>query len=299
MREPKAKSSRAPWRSALAMLFLAAAFAPPQALAADEASVVAAFQRSNAALDAGDIAGAIRHGGEALAQSREVLGDTHATTGVLAFNLASLQQSELQWEAARGSYQLALAAYAAEHGPESPELLPVLEGLAKSEDETRAFGDALETWQRVLQIHQAAHGAESEQTAQTYQQLGLSARGAGKLKASRNYGNRALKIYRQIHGGRSSEVGTLLLGLAVLDMQLGELGKAQEKVEKGLAIVEETLPLEHPTRIAANEFLAGTLEQAGQTAKARRHRKDADEGKRIAERNERRARAEARREHSE
>lgn len=249
----------------------------------DKGDIVAAYRASRAALEAGEMEKAITEGERALALATERLGAEHKTTGILAYNLARIYTDQERWAEARRSYTAALVGYEATYGKEDPELVPVLDGLGEAQGRLEAYAAARASFERALALTEKAHGEESDEVGELLQKMGLVAQQQGEARDAMSYGKRALKIFKQTRGEEDVQVGILYFGLGMLEAQTGDLEAAQRNTDKGEDILAEALPPGHPYLIGLYDFMADQMKQFGQTAKARRYERKAEEQRAAAE----------------
>ncbi len=180
------------------------------------------FQRHPARLrDALEIAGDIHQGAEAPGDARRCFEEALAVEGILAAQrarlatkLAMLGEARGDVNAARRSYEMAVAASVEAHDhSEMSTLLNNLGGLHRAAGDLAAAGVS---YQRALAEAVAAHGAEHPDVALIANNYAVACTDQGNFAQAEDLHLRALQIRERAFGAHHPDVGQSLANLAAV-----------------------------------------------------------------------------------
>jgi tetratricopeptide (TPR) repeat protein len=133
--------------------------------------------------------------------------------------------------------QRSLAAEAAQEGPDSPYLLPLLEQLAAAQFRGGQLAEATKARQRMLRIAIAAFGTDAATTAEAMAALATS-----EIDRQRYFDAEALliaagNVLTDRLGADSQALIPVLTGLARIDLARGEVAAAKVRAERAAALM--------------------------------------------------------------
>ncbi len=149
--------------------FLVIGAAGPGVAGAQSADLLKAYQNFETAKGAGKVQEALKYGNDAL-QMTEAAGDKQGLIELLR-NLGDYSTEAGQDSKAVQYYERALALQEHELGPNDPDLVPVLTGLADLAAKAKRYADAQALEQRILNIEKLAYGDYHENVLATLGKL--------------------------------------------------------------------------------------------------------------------------------
>lgn len=147
----------------------------------------------------------------------------------------ALQQGDI--EQAEWLYQQALATAERQVGAEHPRTATALHNLGLVALRRGDLERAADLYERALAI-KLQHGWEHATVAATLVNLGNLARRQGDLGAALQYYARSREIYERTLGGTNPGLGTALMGMGRVYLQLGRAKEARFVLERALRIRE-------------------------------------------------------------
>jgi tetratricopeptide (TPR) repeat protein len=233
----------------------------------------------------------------------EAVGDDDPRVGLALSGLAATRVRMGDRDGAADALQAALQCFALAHGPEAQTMVEPLEALATVREAGGDYIDAMTLRRRAVRILErlehprlasalcalvkSAIGAKDyalaeaaatraldthpeldAERAHVHELLGevreLTAR---PLEAREEY-RRALDIYQQLLPAQHPQIGVALMNVATMDLQLGEVDRADAMARQALSIFLDRFGPEHPHTQGMREALKRAYEHAGHAERA-------------------------------
>jgi tetratricopeptide (TPR) repeat protein len=225
-------------------------------------------------------------------------GDADARVGQALLGLAATRMRRGDREAAVQALESALQCFALAHGPEAQTMVEPLEALASVREGSGDFDDAMALRRRAVKIlerldhpHLAAalaaltrcaigagdfalaeaaatraldaHAAVDTERAQVHELLGEVREATGRPLEAREDYRYALAIYQDALPAGHPQLGVALMNVATMDLQLGEVDRADKQARRALEIFLDRFGPEHPHTQGMKEALKRAYEHAG------------------------------------
>jgi tetratricopeptide (TPR) repeat protein len=206
---------------------------------------------------------------QALAITRQALGEHHPDTARSLNNLGALLQAMGDLPAARPYYEQALAIRKQALGEHHPDTAASLNNLGYL---LQAMGDlpaARPYFEQALAITRQALGEHHPDTARSLNNLGYLLQAMGDLPAARPYFEQALAIRKQALGEHHPDTARSLNNLGYLLQAMGDLPAARPYYEQALAIRKQALGEHHPDTARSLNNLGYLLQAMGDLPAAR------------------------------
>ena len=184
----------------------------------------------------GDYAAARPYYEQALAISREVLGEKHPDTATSLNNLGYLLQAMGDYAAARPYYEQALAIRREVLGEEHPDTAQSLNNLGYLLQAMGDYAAARPYYEQALAIHRDVLGEEHPDHCRQPEQPGLSAAGHGRLRRGAPLLRAGAGDKPRRPGREAPHTATSLNNLGSLLRAMGDLAAARPYFEQALAI---------------------------------------------------------------
>lgn len=225
-------------------------------------------------------------------------GDDDRRLGLALSGLAATRVQLGDNEGAAQALERTLQCYVLAHGPETLPLVDPLEALATVREAIGDYLDAMTLRRRavgILERHdhprlaaalcsltKAAIGAKDftlaeaaatraldahpdldTDRAQVHELLGEVREHSGRSVEAREDYRCALAIYKDALPAGHPQIGVALMNVATMDLQLGEIDRADEMARQALAIFLDRFGPEHPHTLGMREALKRAYEHAG------------------------------------
>lgn len=193
--------------------------------------------RGGIAMSARDYDTALRHYQRQLVLGRELGPDARQTT-VALLNLAKVEDSRSEFEAAKRYYDEALVRQRRRLGDTDPGLVPIYRALGVHFLLQRRPRQAVPHLEQALDLVEASAGAESEAVVGRLTELGRAYTYAGRVDDARRVQQRGLQALeaKGLDGGR--RYAQLLLLQAELDQSLPTCAEHEGRLARALMIAE-------------------------------------------------------------
>jgi len=165
-------------------------------------------------------------------------------------------------------YQRALAISEQQVGPEHPQVVYSLNGLANLYAEQGRYTEAEPLYQRALAISEQQVGPEHPQVAIPLNGLADIYKEQGKYAEAESFSQRALTISEQHLGPEHPQVTIPLNNLASLYFEQGKYTEAESFYRRALAISEQQMGPEHPQTAIPLNGLASLYKEQGKYTEA-------------------------------
>jgi tetratricopeptide (TPR) repeat protein len=206
----------------------------------------------------------------ALTITEELVGPDNYRVGLLLRAIGALCLDYLpEHEAEAYDYYVrATALLEQSFGPDHPEMLGCLDGMATMAQRVGKYKWALRLWRHSLTIIKRHYGPDHRQRATTLMKLADLFHGRGKYRQAVGLYQRALVCLRKALGPDHPQVALALAHLAVVYDDWGQAVKAEAFYQRALAISEEVLGPDHPQNKGILEKYADLLHRLGREAEA-------------------------------
>ena len=204
----------------------------------------------------------------ARALATSVFGAGDRETLAIASNLVQVVSALGDWAGAVRLGEQNLAATIALLGPDHPQVVQVLNGIAIAAADGGDQETAADSFRRALAINERVSGPDSAATAVTLNNLGAVERTRGHLDEAQGLLERALAIRERVLGPEHSYVASTLGNLADVRARQGHLGEALELDRRTLAIITKVHGPMHARVATAQHKLGEVLEETGDAAGA-------------------------------
>ena len=184
--------------------------------------------------------------------------------------LADLDSEQGQIEAAEDNHRRALELLEQELGPNHPDLVDPLNGLAIALEQQGRFDEAEANYLRALDLTKDLLGPGHSHVGRILSNLALVYFRQEKLDQAEPLFLDALEIQRESLGEEHPLIGNIYGNLGALYDKRGQLGRAESNYRKALGIFRLALGPEHPAVAACHGGIADSF-------KARRRWTDAEE----------------------
>jgi len=190
-------------------------------------------------------------------------------------NLATLEDTQGNYETARAYREHALTIFERSRGPEHPETIKAIANLGVSESQLGRWDQAEVLYLRALKASEVALGPDHPTVAALLGNLGSTAGQRGDLDSAREFHARALAIAEQTLGLRHADLAIPVVNLGLVAELKGELEIAALHYERALALLEKTTGPDTPRVAKLLDRLAAVAILQGDDDGAERHLKRA------------------------
>jgi len=164
----------------------------------------------------------------------------------LLHRMGEYLQARAQYAEGEPIYQNALALHERLLGPDHPEIVQTLSGLASLYYEQGKYGQAEPLYQRALVMCEQAQGMSHVEVGKILNELALLYDAQGRYEQGEPLYRRALLIFEQALGHEHPYVATSLNGLAQLYRNQGKYEQSGPLYRRALRIREQALGQDHP-----------------------------------------------------
>jgi tetratricopeptide (TPR) repeat protein len=189
------------------------------------------------------------------------------TLGQSYFDLGEPRMAEEQFAASR-------ALYARHRGPDDPETLRSMLGLANSYHVLGRPAEALKLREETLALQQAKLGPDHPETLMTMNNLANSYQGLGRLSEVLKLREQMLRLRRAKLGPDHPETLSSMINLANSYQALGWQAEALKLREDTLTLQKAKLGPDHPETLSSMDNLAVSYQALGRQAEALKLRED-------------------------
>jgi tetratricopeptide (TPR) repeat protein len=206
----------------------------------------------------------------ALAITEDRLGPDHYRVGYILCSLGHHYLHHLPGREVEAGdcYHRAYPLLERAFGPDHPEILSCLDGMATIAQRHGKYRWATRAWMHSLKIVKRCYGPDHRQRATTLMKLAVLFQDQGKYGKAVALYRRTLACLRKALGPDHPQIAGVLFNLAVVYDDRGRLAKAEAFYQRALAISEETLGPEHPQVKGILERYAGLLHKSGREVEA-------------------------------
>ncbi|MEU5666771.1 tetratricopeptide repeat protein, partial [Streptomyces longwoodensis] len=204
----------------------------------------------------------------ALAQSEQVLGDTHPDTLASRNNLAGAYESAGDLGRAIPLYQATLAQSEQVLGDTHPDTLASRNNLAHAYESAGDLGRAIPLYEATLAQCEQVLGDTHPNTLTSRNNLAHAYRAAGDLGRAIPLYEATLAQCEQVLGDTHPDTLISCNNLAGAYESAGDLGRAIPLYQATLAQCEQVLGDTHPNTLISRNNLAGAYESAGDLGRA-------------------------------
>lgn len=231
-----------------------------------EYEVIARLSLSNTVFSQARIAEAETLGREALAQARDVFGQSHVVTASAQNSLALVLDAQSKHSEAEPLHRASIANTEAGLGPEAANLPTLYNGLGDNLTEQARYREAETVLSDALRLAQKINGDTHPVTSFNLGSLGNIKETLGKFGEAEKLYQKALEVDSSALGPAHALVGRDLSNLGALYLNQGRLSEAEAQFRKALAIAELSSGVSSPAVSSDLANLASTLLFSGRAA---------------------------------
>ena len=213
---------------------------------------------AGAEMDTGHLDVAESYYRQALAVTRQLLGNSHPRVGFVLGEFAGLKATRGQFAEAEAMYRQAIEIDKAWYGPDSPAAAVETGVLALVLTQDQKFAEALPLLQQVLPIQQKAYGEVHPYVAATLDALGTQELNRGDLAAAQGYAERAVKIRTALYGGSDQHTATAKAHLAQVFIKREQYDRAEPILREVVKVFTQR-PLNGNMTVGGAQALLGRV----------------------------------------
>ncbi|MCA2701396.1 MAG: tetratricopeptide repeat protein [Microcystis sp. M179S2] len=205
---------------------------------------------------------------QALAISKQQLGDNHPLTAQSLNNLAGLYESQGRYSEAEPLFKQALAIRKQQLGDNHPSTATSLNNLAALYESQGRYSEAEPLYKQALAIRKQQLGDNHPDTATSLNNLALLYYSQGRYSEAEPLYKQALAIRKQQLGDNHPDTATSLNNLAALYESQGRYSEAEPLYKQALAIRKQRLGDNHPDTAQSLNNLAALYLSQGRYSEA-------------------------------
>jgi tetratricopeptide (TPR) repeat protein len=205
---------------------------------------------------------------QALAISKQQLGDNHPDTAASLHNLAGLYQSQGRYSEAEPLYKQALAISKQQLGDNHPLTATILNNLAGLYRVQGRYSEAEPLYKQALAISKQQLGDNHPDTAASLHNLAGLYQSQGRYSEAEPLYKQALAIIKQQLGDNNPATATSLNNLAGLYRVQGRYSEAEPLYKQALTIIKQQLGDNNPATATSLNNLAGLYRGQGRYSEA-------------------------------
>ena len=211
---------------------------------------------------------AIRYGQDLVADSGQILGQTHPDTLTTRSNLAYAYQDAGRLEEAIPLFERTLADREQILGETHPDTLTARSNLAAAYHDAGRLAEAIPLFERALADREQILGEAHPDTLACRNNLAMAYRAAGRLAEAIPLLERSLADFEQILGHTHPHTLASRNNLASAYQDAGRLAEAIPLFERTFTGFEQTLGETHPSTLTSRNNLAHAYQAAGRRKEA-------------------------------
>jgi hypothetical protein len=258
---------------ALGFLALGAWATPAQADFEATARHKQAYVRYKSALTARDLESALIHARNAVQYASEELGPRHTQTGILVYNLGSVQLKLEHNRDATNSLRRAVSIYRAVYGKDAADSIGPYDKLGRAFEGLKQWSGAERAYAEKLRLIEHNTPSDYRAIASALLRLATVAEELEAHQRVRNYSMRMVRALEADPQDRAIEVGVTHLRLARNELARGDGRLALKHMEVAIPIYEEKLPADDPRLERYYEFMAQAYDLLGKHSTSRKYEK--------------------------
>ncbi len=212
---------------------------------------------------------------EALALSRQALGDEHPDTLAALHGLGTLLSHRHRHVEAETRFREVVEARRRVLGDDHPDTLTSISRLALVLHRQGRLEEAEARYREVLAAQRRVHGRDHPETVITMIHMGQTLGKLGRLDEALALAQEALMLSRRVFREGHPRALDALANVGALRLRRGELNAAEARLREALAGQRSAIGDDHPRTLTTLDQLATVLERQGRPEEAEAYRLEA------------------------